>query len=184
MGGTPEDLRAMDLKIKDTNDECLGYGGWARKRAIHTLAQNNTYQADRPADDGDWWRYTAPTAANSCQAPRCNLPVAVARICANIPAGGAYNADRRINEEAFTIREEMAVWNKKQMLFTKAAENNYKHLDVAAPMNAYPVGNYVGYIPIPAADTNRYVDQFIAHHIGSNPGLEKQHVSVALSVFH
>ena len=144
MGGTPENLRAMNLKIKDPNDKCLGYSGWTRKWEIHTLAKSNDYQADGPEDDGDWWRYTPPSAANTCQAPRCNLPVAVARICANIPAGGGHNADRRIDEEAFVIREEMAVWNVNQMMSAKALENNYKHMDIAAPMSSYPVPNYVG----------------------------------------
>ena len=71
------------------------------------------------------------------------MPIAVVRICANIPAGGAHNVARPIAEEAFVIREEMAIWNMDQMLFTKAVENNYKHLDVATPMSSYPVSNYV-----------------------------------------
>ena len=33
------------------------------------------------------------------------------------------------------------------------------------------------------ANTDKYVNQFIAHHVGNYPGLEKQHVSVAISVF-
>ena len=154
MGGTPENLATMNLKIKDINDECLGYAGWTRKQLIHALAKNNAYQTNKPVDDGDWWGYRPQTAANSCQAPRCNLPIAVARISANIPAGGNFNAARPIAEEAFVIREEMAVWNMDQMMFAKAVENSYKHLDIAAPMSSYLVSNYVGYIPIPAADTD------------------------------
>ena len=65
MGGTLENLRAMNLKIKDTNDECLGYAGWTRKQLIHALAKANTYQTNKPMDDGDWWGYNPPTAANS-----------------------------------------------------------------------------------------------------------------------
>ena len=126
---------------------------------------------DAPIDDGDWWGYRPPSARNSCQAPRCNLPIAVARIRANIPASGDWIFDRRINEEAFLIKKEMAVWNIDQMRFTRAVENKYKHLDVAAPMTSYPVSNYVSYIPIPATNTDEYVGQFIAHHIGNFDGL-------------
>ena len=140
MGGTPENLRAMNLKIKDPNDECLGYAGWTRKQQVHTLAKGNSYQSNKPVDDGDWWGYRSPSSANACQAPRCNLPIAVARICANIPAGGGHNANRRIDEEAFVIREEMAGWNMSQMLFTKAVENNYKHLVLWLLWDPSPVG--------------------------------------------
>ena len=85
---TPEDLRAMDLKLKGPNDECLAYGQWIRIAAVHVLAKAS-YQTDVPVDDGDWWRYAAPTVATTAQlsTPRCNLPVAVARLSANIPAG-------------------------------------------------------------------------------------------------
>ena len=74
MGGTPENLAIMNLKLKNINDECLGYAGWRRKEVIHTLAKANTYQANKPMDDGDWWGYNPPTAANSCQAPRGPFP--------------------------------------------------------------------------------------------------------------
>ena len=134
MGGTPENLAIMNLKLKNINDECLGYAGWRRKEVIHTLAKANTYQANKPMDDGDWWGYNPPTAANSCQAPRCNLPIAVARISANIPAGGGHDAARPIAEAAFVITDEMRAWNMEQMLFTRAVESSYKHLDIAAPM--------------------------------------------------
>ena len=174
----------MNLNLKDINDECLGYAGWRRKQIIHALAKANTYQANKPMDDGDWWGYNPPTAANSCQAPRCNLPIAVARISANIPAGGGHNVARPIAEEAFVITDEMGTWNMGQMLFTKAVESSYKHLDVAAPMSSYLVSNYVGYIPIPAANTDQYVGQFIAHHNANGfADLGREHVSVAISVF-
>ena len=107
MGGTPENLASMNLKIKGINDEILGYAGWTRKERIHTLAKANTYQTNKPVDDGDWWGFRPPTAANSCQAPRCNLPIAVAKISAHIPAAGDWVLDRTINEEAFVIRDEM-----------------------------------------------------------------------------
>ena len=107
----------------------------------------------------------------------------MARLSANIPAGGAYNADRVIDVEAFVIKEKMAIWSRKQMLFAKASESNFKHLDVTAPMNAYPVGNYVNYIPIPALDTSKFVDEFMAHHSTSSPGLQREHILVAFSIF-
>ena len=108
---TPEELRAMDLKLKGANDECLAYGQWNRIRDIHILAKANSYQTDFPVDNGDWWRYAKPSAATAAQlaTPRCNLPVAIARLSANIPTGGAYNSDRFINEDGFVIKKKMAV---------------------------------------------------------------------------
>ena len=41
----------------------------------------------------------------------------------------------------------------------------------------------MGYIPIPAADTDVYVGQFITHHTTLFPGLGREHMSVAISVF-
>ena len=157
MGGTPEDLAAMELRMKGVNDECIGYAGWDRKLEIHTLAKANTYQTNRPIDDGDWWGFRAPSAANSSQAPMCNLPVVVIRIKARIPAGGDHNNARNVPENAFVMKEEMGVWNKSHMMSDKAVEGSYKHLDITAPMSAYRVTNYVGYIPLPASNTDGYV---------------------------
>ena len=183
MGGTPENLAAMNLKIKSVNDESLGYASWTRKQAVHALAKANTYQTNKPDDDGDWWGFRAPTAANSSQAPMCNLPIAVAKISANIPAGGNFNVARPIAEEAYVIREEMAAWSMDQMMFAKAVESSHKHLDIAAPMSSYLVPNYTSYVPIPAANTDEYIGQFIAHNTVGYPGLGREHVSVAISVF-
>ena len=170
---TPEELRSMDLKKKGVNDECLAYRQWDRIHQVHVLAKANGYQADIPVDDGDWWRHVKPTpgAAGQVNTPKCNLPVAVARLSATIPAGGAYNSDRNINEDGFVIKKMMAVWSKKHMLCAKATCANFKHLDVTAPMNAYAVGNYVGYIPTQATDTDEFKDQYVAHHVGNHPGL-------------
>ena len=55
MGGTPENLPAMNLKIKSVNDESPGYASWTRKQAVHALAKANTFQTNKPDDDGDWW---------------------------------------------------------------------------------------------------------------------------------
>ena len=65
MGGTPENLAAMNLKIKSINDESIGYAGWTRKQEIHVLAKANNYQTNKPMDDGEWWGFRAPTTANS-----------------------------------------------------------------------------------------------------------------------
>ena len=75
---TPEDLRAMDLQLKKTNDECLVYGQWVRLENVHALAKLS-YQSDVPKDDGDWWRHAAPTANSAVagSAPRCNLPASL-----------------------------------------------------------------------------------------------------------
>ena len=183
MGGTPENLAAMNLKIKSINDESIGYAGWTRKQEIHVLAKANNYQTNKPMDDGEWWGFRAPTTANSSQAPMCNLPIVVAKLTARIPAGGNYNAPRDVPENAFVIREEMGIWNKNQMMSDNAVEGSYKHLKVAAPMSSYPVPNYVGFIPIPAANTDGYVGQYIAHHATAYPGLGRDHMSVAISVF-
>ena len=107
-----------------------------------------------PKDDGDWLRYGPPTGttARAYGIPRCNLPAAVARLSAHVPGGGPSDTDKNIPEEGFVVKKMLAGWAKKQMLFSKASENNFAHLDVAAPMSAYRVGNYVNYIPIPILD--------------------------------
>ena len=133
MGGAPENLAAMNLRLKGVNDEILGYAGWSRKEQLHTRAKANNYQTNKPGDDGNWWGFLPPTAANSCQAPRCNLPIAVAKISANIPASGDAPA-KNIEEEVFVIRDEMGPWNARQMMCSKAVEKSYQHLDIAAPM--------------------------------------------------
>ena len=183
MGGTPEDVAAMELRVKGVNDECIGYSGWDRKQEIHALAKTNTYQTNRPMDDGEWWGFRAPSATNSSQAPMCNLPVVVIRIKARIPAGGDHNNARTVPENAFVMKEEMGVWNKSHMMSDKAVENSYKHLDIAAPTSAYRVTDYARYIPLPASNTDGYVDQYVANHVTQYAGLAKEHVTVATSVF-
>ena len=174
----------MNLRLKGVNDEILGYAGWTRKEQLHTKAKANDYQTNKPGDDGDWWGFRSPTAANSCQAPRCNLPIAVAKISANIPATGDAQA-KNIEEEVFVIRDEMGAWNASQMMCSKAVESSYKHLDIAAPMSSYPIANYTGFIPAPAANIDGYINQFVTHH-SQNPdyaGLERGHLSASVTVF-
>ena len=40
---SPDELKAMDLRLKGVNDECLAYGQWTRITAAHTLAKSNSY---------------------------------------------------------------------------------------------------------------------------------------------
>ena len=134
MGEVPANLAAMNLRARGVNDEALGYAGWNRKKQLHTRAKANDYQTNKPNDDGDWWGCEAPSSTNPSQAPRCQLPTAVAKISARIPAtGGAQQ--KNINEQVFLIRDEMGSWNASQMMSSKAVESNFKHLDIAAPSN-------------------------------------------------
>ena len=52
---TEAQLRTMDLQLKGENDDILSYSQWDRKREVHTLVKE-TYQSDKPRDDGNWWR--------------------------------------------------------------------------------------------------------------------------------
>ena len=184
MGEVPANLEVMDLRARGVNDEALGYAGWNRKRQLHTLAKANNYQTNKPLDDGDWWGFEAPSGANSSQAPRCNLPTAVTKISAVIPAtGGAQRIN--INEEVFLIRDEMGPWNASQMMSSKAIERNFVHLDVAAQPNCYPIPAYASYIPAPAANIDGYISQFVNYHKQqpNTTGLEREHVSASVTVF-
>ena len=108
----------------------------------------------------------------------------MAKISAHIPASGDVQ-ERNIGEEVFVIRDEMGPWNTSQMMCSKAIESNYKHLDIAAPMNSYPVANYTGFIPVPAANIDGYINQFVAHHSRNvaYAGLERGHLSASITVF-
>ena len=184
MGEAPANLAVMNLRVKGVNDETLGYAGWTRKEQLHTRAKANSYQTNKPEDDGEWWGFKPPSATNSCQAPRCNLPTAVAKISARIPASGGAQ-EKNIEEEVFLIRDEMGPWNSSQMMCSKAIESSYKHLDIAAPMNSYPIPNYTSYIPVPAANIDGYINQFINHHKqhADFTGLEREHLSASITVF-
>ena len=124
MGEPPTNLAVMNLRARGVNDETLGYGGWIRKEQLHVRAKANDYQTNKPNDDGDWWGFQAPGSSGPGQAPRCNLPTAVAKISARIPAtGGAQQKD--IDEQVFLIRDEMGPWNASQMMSCKAIESNF-----------------------------------------------------------
>ena len=52
---TPAAIRERDLQLKGIGDETVKYGRWKRKVALHNLAKNS-YQSDKPEEDGDWWK--------------------------------------------------------------------------------------------------------------------------------
>ena len=107
----------------------------------------------------------------------------VARLKAFIPQGGPANADLDMPEEGFLVKKKLAEWSKKQMFFTKAAEKNFAHLDVAATKASYSITNYDHYVPIQALDTTQFTNEFIAKHGSRVPKLEKDHITVSFSVF-
>ena len=174
---TPDQLRSMDLQEKTNNDEVLSYAQWIRKEAIHVLAKNS-YQSDKPLDDGDWWRYALNCEGGTAAIPKCHLLIAVARLKAYIPQGGRANTDLDMPEEGFLVKKKLAEWSKKQMFFTKAVEKDYKHMEVPALTASYSVQNYDGYVPIPILDAI----EFIAKHIADVPKLKKEHITVSFSV--
>ena len=183
MGEVPANLADMDLRALGINDEALGYGSWDRKRELHTLAKANSYQTNKPRDDGHWWSFEAP-GANTSQAPRCNLPTVIAQVSAVIPA--TETAQRvSINEEVFLIRDQMGPWNASQMQSCKAIERNYVHLDVPAQPSCYRNTEYASYIPAPAANIEGFITQFVNHHKQQpgTGGLERDHVSASITVF-
>ena len=51
---TPATLREMDLQLKGIGDETIKYSKWKRKIELHILAKES-YQSDKPEDDGNWW---------------------------------------------------------------------------------------------------------------------------------
>lgn len=179
---SPDQLRSMDLQAIKPNDEALGYGLWDRRRDVHTLVKQ-TYQADKPKDDGNWWRYALGITNGSGPIPRCNLLIVVARLKAFIPQGGPANDDYDMAEEGFLVKKNLSEWSQKQMFFTKAPEKNFVHMDIAASKSSYRVGDYDCYIPIPALDTTQFIDEFMAKHGTSVPKLKKEHITVSFSVF-
>ena len=171
----------MDLRAIGQNDESLPHGKWIRRTAVHTLVKQS-YQSDAPKDDGAWWRYEIGPAAESTL-PRYSLPVVAIRLKAYVPQGGASNTDLDMPEEGFLAKKNMTGWLKKQMLFTKAANQHFKHLDIAASKTAYRITDYAEYIPIPALDTTQFTDEFLAKHGTTVPKLKREHITVSFSVF-
>ena len=184
MGEAQVDLAAMDLRPKGVNDETLGYSSYHRKEELHVRAKGNGYQSDKIDDDGDWWSFKAPTTSSSCMAPRCQLVVAAAKIKARIPASGS-NLQKDIEEEVFPMVQEMGPWNITHMKATKASENNYKHMDVAAPSTAYPIPSFAKYIPGPVKNIDGYINQFLNYHKlqPDTARIKREHLTASVAVF-
>ena len=189
---TAEQLRAMELQLKSDDDEVLRFGQWTRKSEILGLVKR-TNQSEKPRDDSEWWR-TAGGIPECPGAPRCNLPILVARLSARVIGGNTFqfggsqgvsveHPDREIPEEGFLVKKKMAIWSMKHMLFTKAASEDFGHLDIAASKAAYAVPNYDEFLPTTALDAQQFIDEFYNKHIGDNPRLEKTQIRVVFSAF-
>ena len=150
---TEAQLRTMDLQLKGENDEVLSYSQWDRKRDVHTLVKE-TYQSDKPRDDGNWWRLAQRLDPQYSDTAKCNLLIVCARLIAHVPEGGANNADVDIPEEGFLVKKKMAEWSIKHMYFAKAASKKSCHLDVAASKSSYSIPNYDTYVPIQVLDAS------------------------------
>ena len=107
----------------------------------------------------------------------------VARLKAFVPQGGPANADLDMDEEGFLVKKKLAEWSKKQMFFTKAASKTSSHLDVAAPKSSYLIPNYDEYIPIQILDATQFINEYYEKHRRNVAKLEKEHITVAFSVF-
>ena len=133
---TPAALREMDLQLRGIGDETIRYSKWRRKTELHTLARNS-YQSDKPDEEGDWWRLSG-ARTETPGTPNCTLPIMVAKLTAHVPIGGKkFNQYKTIDEEGFLVREKLAVWIKKWMMYSKADAEDFKHLFVAAPKAVY-----------------------------------------------
>ena len=148
---------------------------------MHTLVKQ-TYQDDKPKYDGAWWRYENGPSTESTL-PRCTLPIVAVRLKAYVPEGGPSNNDLDMPEEGFLAKKSINRWLKKQMLYTKASQQHFKHLDIAAKKSAYRVHDYAENIPVPALDTTQFIDEFMEKHSSDVPKLKKEHITTAFSVF-
>ena len=101
---TPATLREMDLQLKPLGDETIRYGKWRRKTELHTLARK-TYQADKPDEEGEWWRLCG-SRPETPGTPSCTLPIIVARLTARIPMLGLNLGQFIRGDQYRTIEEE------------------------------------------------------------------------------
>ena len=159
---TEDQLRSMNLRKVTDNDEALPHGSWIRRTAVHTLVKK-TYQDDKPRYDGAWFRYENGPSTESTL-PRCTLPIVAVRLKAYVPEAGTANRALDMPEEGFLAKKSINGWLKKEMLYTKASQQHFKHLDVAAKKSAYRVHEYAENIPIPALDTTQFIDEFMEIH--------------------
>ena len=184
---TPATLREMDLQLKGIGDETIKYSKWKRKIELHILAKES-YQSDKPEDDGDWWKLSG-ARAEIPGTPTCTLPVMVARLMAYIPIGGRSKNSMKypftiIDEEGFLVKKKLAVWTKKWMMLTNAEASGFSHLLVAAPSDNYAVPNYEDYIPIQVKeDYDQFIGEFINKHKIRHPSLRRDHISIFFSTF-
>ena len=161
---TPATLREMDLQLKRVGDETIRYGKWRRKIELHTLAKK-TYQSDKPSEEGEWWRLCG-SRPETPGTPSCTLPIIVARLTARVPMGGArFNQYKTIEEEGFLVKEKLAIWVKKWIMYSKAAADDFAHLLVAAPKAVYKFPNYEDYVPIQVMENyEQFIDEFTNKH--------------------
>ena len=162
---TPAAIRERDLQLKGIGDETVKYGRWKRKVALHNLAKNS-YQSDKPEEDGDWWKLSG-TRPNIPNAPTCSLPIIVVRLMAYIPICIPKNNTwtypfKVIEEEGFLVKEQLAVWIRKWMKLTHAEAGNFSHLLIATPRTRYTASDFENYMPIQVKEN---YDQFIHEFI-------------------
>ena len=182
---TPAAIRERDLQLKGIGDETVKYGKWKRKVALHNLAKNS-YQSDKPEEDGDWWKLsgTRPSIPN---APTCSLPIIVVRLMAYIPICIPKNNTwtypfKVIEEEGFLVKEQLAVWVRKWMKLTHAGAGNFSHLLIATPRTRYTASDFENYMPIQVKEHyDQFIREFIREHKGAHPSLNKEHISVFFS---
>ena len=182
---TPTAIRERDLQLKGIGDETVKYGRWKRKIALHNLAKNS-YQSDKPEEDGDWWKLSGarPDIPN---APTCSLPVIVARLMAYIPIGIAKNNTwnylfKVIDEEGFIVKKQLAVWIRKWMKLTHAEAKNFTHLLIATPRTSYTASDFENYMPIQVKESyDQFIQEFIHRHKGAHPTLNKEHITIFFS---
>ena len=178
-------IRERDLQLKGIGDETVKYGKWKRKVTLHNLAKNS-YQSDKPEEDGDWWKLSG-TRPNIPNAPTCSLPIIVVRLMAYIPICIPKNNTwtypfKVIEEEGFLVKKQLAVWIKKWMKLTHAGDRNFSHLLIATPRTRYTASDFENYMPIQVKENyDQFIQEFIREHKGAHPSLNKDHISVFFS---
>ena len=182
---TPAAARERDLQLKGIGDETVKQGKWKRKNILHKLAKNS-YQSDKPEEDGDWWKLSG-TRPDVPSAPTCSIPIIVVRLMAYIPICIPKNNTwtypfKVIEEEGFLVKKQLAVWIKKWMKLTHAEDRSFSHLLVATPRTRYTASDFENYMPVQVKENyDQFIQEFIREHKGANPSLNKEHISVFFS---
>ena len=86
------------------------------------------------------------------------------------------DTDVDIPEDAFLVKNEVAVCTKKHMTHSKGESRAARHMNIASNPESYSVPDYAGFIPTQALDARAYFDAFYSK-------LEKNMIHVAYSVF-